>query len=218
MKNNKLRDAVNFITGMLFTLYTAYHVYLLAAKNTNIPFRIICIAIFLFISVAMFFALIPRPVIRLIGTILLIAGLALNFVIKLFNARIIFKSLDFSSRPSILNCAVFVLSEIAIFILLIYFLIFRRNLSDNRRLTVILMSVVIALYVLCLMMECVLLLRYNLNVDLSLAATTASRFIYCLAFVGLAVNFLLPFSNREKKVLGIEEDPSLGKFDEDYIF
>ena len=60
-----------------------------------------------------------------------------------------------------------------------------------------LMAFVIVLYVACFVIECVLLMKYRMNIDLSRRFTVISRFFYCLSFVGMAVNFMLPVQEIE---------------------
>ena len=59
------------------------------------------------------------------------------------------------------------------------------------------MAFVIVLYVACFVIECVLLMKYRMNIDLSRRFTVISRFFYCLSFVGMAVNFMLPVQEIE---------------------
>ena len=54
------------------------------------------------------------------------------------------------------------------------------------------MFFVIALYVSTLLMECVMIIKYRVNIDLSGLSTVISRFIYFFGFVGTAVSFMLP--------------------------
>ncbi len=195
-----MRKVINILTGLFFTTFTAYHIFLFAQIEVNRFGRLLGIVVFLCFSAASFFALVPKTAFRIARTALLIAGLTFNFIFKLFNAQVVFSTLDFSYLPSILNCAVFIFSELGLLILLVYYLFFRlsmkkrskRKAKTRKKLSAILMSVVILLFVLCLVMECVLLLRFNMNIDLGLNTTFVSRFLYCFAFVGMAIGFMLP--------------------------
>lgn len=51
--------------------------------------------------------------------------------------------------------------------------------------------VVIALYVLSFIAECVMLIGYRINIDFSLKLTLISRLLYCVSFVGTAVSLML---------------------------
>lgn len=62
------------------------------------------------------------------------------------------------------------------------------------------MSIVIALYVACLITECVMLIVYRVNTELSLKVTLISKFVYCFGFVGLAGGLMLPAPVVKDKV------------------
>ena len=66
-----------------------------------------------------------------------------------------------------------------------------------------LMSFVIALYVVCLVSECILLIKYRIYIDLGLKSTVASRFCYYFAFIGMAVGFMLPKMGQDAS--GLEQ-------------
>ena len=127
---NKGRMILQLSTALLFTLFTAYQVYLLVVLKTNWENRVgrlSGIILFIFISVSTVFAIIPRPVFRVLSSVLLIVGLSLNIIFKLTNAVAVFERLNFAVIPSVLNCAVYVGSQVAAFVLLLYFVVFRRR-------------------------------------------------------------------------------------------
>ena len=192
----KIRNGINLFAAVIFTLYIAYQFYLLFQMDTNKVGRILGLCFFAFIAIASYFSLIPLPPFRLARAALLIAGLSFNFIFKMLSADRYFYNIDFSNIPSVLNCAIFVFSQAALFILLLYYVIFRHNvkLNSNRKTVVALMITAIALYVLCLIMECVMILNYNLNIDSSIELTLLSRFLYCIGFVSIAVSFMIPVS------------------------
>ena len=194
IRNNKIRNFVNLFTALMFTLLTSYQIYLLVQISQNRTGRILGIISFALITIATFFALVPRKGFSIMRTVLLIAGLSLNIIIKIFNASAMFGMLDFAYTPTVLNCAVYVLSQAAELLLLLYYLVFRHNkkLSRMRKLACVAMSAVVLLYLSCLIMEIVLMIRYGWNIDLSLKYTIASRFLYFFGFAGIAVSFMLP--------------------------
>ena len=203
-------------TALLFTLFTAYQVYLLVVLKTNWENRVgrlSGIILFIFISVSTVFAIIPRPVFRVLSSVLLIVGLSLNIIFKLTNAIAVFERLNFAVIPSVLNCAVYVGSQVAAFVLLLYFVVFRRRekVGAKRILAVVLMSFVIALYVVCLVSECILLIKYRIYIDLGLKSTVASRFCYYFAFIGMAVGFMLPKMGQDASDLEQYYNPAQSK-------
>ena len=54
------------------------------------------------------------------------------------------------------------------------------------------MSIAIVLYALCFIAECVMLVKYRFNIDLSLTFTVISRIWYFLGFAGSAFCVILP--------------------------
>lgn len=124
--------------------------------------------------------------------------------------------LNFAYVPSVLNCEVYVFSQLAELILLVYYVFFRHNpkLNSKRSLVIFLMSFVIVLYVACLIMECVLLMKYRMNIDLSRKFTVISRFLYCIGFVSIAVNFMLPVHKVSKSNDFMNQPPE----DDDLLF
>ena len=74
-----------------------------------------------------------------------------------------------------------------------------------------LMSFVIALYVVCLVSECILLIKYRIYIDLGLKSTVASRFCYYFAFIGMAVGFMLPKMGQDASGLEQYYNPAQSK-------
>ena len=74
-----------------------------------------------------------------------------------------------------------------------------------------LMSFVIALYVVCLVSECILLIKYRIYIDLGLKSTVASRFCYYFAFIGMAVGFMLPKMGQDASDLEQYYNPAQSK-------
>lgn len=207
IRNIRMRKIANLVTALMFTALTLYHIFLLLFKNQARTGRLLVIASFAVIAVASYFALVPRSGLATARTALLIAGLLFNFIIRLFNANAMFRMLDFSNVPTVLNFAVYVFSQTAEIILLLYYMIFRHNkkLSKKRALGCSLMSLVILLYLSCLIMECVLLIKYGWNIDLSLKYTLVSRFVYFLGFSGIAVNCMIPVPQFSSENTGSTE-------------
>lgn len=216
VKNTKLSNAVHLLTALCFMFFTAYHLFLFVEVSSNRIGRILGILTFLLITVASFFALSPKPTFRIVRSVTMIVGLSLNFIIKLFNAPLLFGSLDFSDIPSVLNVFVYIFAQTAELLLLLFYLIFRHNskLNSKRKLVIGFMSFVILLYVSCLIMECVLILKYYSNIDLSIKFTLISRFLYCFGFVGIAVSFMLPVNKIDSQNDMMNQAPD----DDDFMF
>ncbi len=194
LRINKIRTVINIFTAVVFSLFTAYHIYLLFNTEANRFGRVFGLIPFILLIAASVFALIPVPAFRIIRTVFMIAGLSLYIAVRFVNASAVFGRMDFADIPSVLNCAIFVFSQAAKLVLLFYYVVFRRNqkLNSKRKAVIVLMLFVIVMYVLCLILECVLILKYGSNIDLSRKFTLISRFLYCSGFVSIAVSFMLP--------------------------
>ena len=194
VKIKKLRTFICILTSAAFLLLSAYHTYLYFEIPVSRPGRLLGIISFVCLAAASAFTLISKPVFRALRTVLMISGLALNFSIKLLNAPGIFGSLDFNNILTVLNCGIYVFSQLAELLLLIYYLTFRHNqrLNSNRKAVIVMMSIVIALYLACFVMECILIIKYRRNIDLGIKLTLLSRFLYFAGYAGIAVNFMLP--------------------------
>lgn len=199
LKTNRIRTVVNLLTAVCFLLFIAYHIYLAVAIEANRVARMVGLISYFLLALAAVFALIPKTAFRIMRTVLMIAGLFMNFAVRLTNAGAVFGRLDLSKTPSVLNGAVYVFSQLAVLLLLAYYLVLRHNkkLNSKRKIVIALMAFVIVLYVACFVIECVLLMKYRMNIDLSRRFTVISRFFYCLSFVGMAVNFMLPVQEIE---------------------
>lgn len=216
LKINKIRTFINIVTATAFLLFSAYHIYLFTQITASRPGRLLGIISFLCLAFAAVSTMIPKPAFRILRTVLMIGGLALNFIIRLFNAGVIFGRLDFANIPSVLNCAIYVFSQLAELLLLVYYVFFRHNpkLNSKRGLVIFLMTFVILLYAACLVMECVLLMKYRMNIDLSRKFTVISRFLYFIGFAGIAVNFMLPVHKVSKSNDFMNQPPE----DDDLLF
>ena len=206
MKESSLKTKkviIRSLTAVSFLLFIAYQVLVLTQTDDSRIGRIIGIVIFVLITAASFLALTHNRIVKVLRIILLTLGLSANFIIKLTNIPAVFGALDFSQIPSVLNCGVYIGAQLGTIILLAYYLIIRRNskIKNKRPVTVIFMSLVIALFVLCFIMECVLMFKYHIGINVNLPLTLLSRICYCFGFVGTAIAFMLPPSTE-----GTEED------------
>ena len=132
---------------------------------------------------------------------MLVIGLVLLLGTKFINLPVLFGNLDFADIPSVLNCVVFILSELGFLILAIGYLMLLTDLTEKElhKCETVLMTIVIVLFVACFVMECVLLLKYHVNIDQKLSLTLGSRVLFFIGFAGTAFSFLLPEPHREHK-------------------
>ena len=211
--NKILQFIIRLLTALAFSFFTVYQIVMLFAVDASKVGRLLGIICFLMITLASFFALGNKKVLLLLHMILLIAGLILNFLFKLMNVPAIFGNLDFSVTPYVLNFFVFILSQLGTILLAVYFLVVRNKKETliERKLTFIMMSIVIVLFVACFVMECIMMIAYHVNYEFSLKVALLSRAAYCFGFIGTAVGFMLPAPF-------IEEDEEYKKKEGDFIY
>lgn len=198
-ENKALQFIVRFLTGLSFALFIAYQVVLVFAISSARMGRILGIACFLMICVSCFLMISQNTRLDRLRSLLFVVGTIMLFSIKFLNVEGLFGILSFSNPTSVMNCAVFILSEAGTALLFVYFLTIKndRENSEKRVTTFILMSIVIVLFVACLIMESVMLIKYRVNIDIRLKYTLLSRFAYCAGFVGMAIGFMLPARKEE---------------------
>ena len=202
LTNRKVQLAFRLVTALSFTLFTAYQIFLAINIETNRSGRLIGIVFYLMLTVASFLDFTEKYSVWIAHSVLMVAGLLLLFGIRLFNASAVFEYLDFANPASVLYSAVYIFSQLGTLLLVAGYLILTVDLTQSQmqKLTVVLMSVAIALYALCFIMECVLMIGYRMNIDLGLKSTLFSRLLYFLGFAGTAFCFMLPAPNIESKV------------------
>lgn len=202
LRNKKVQFIIRLITALSFTLFTAYQVYLAVQAESSRVGRLIGIVFYMMIVGASFLGFSDRYGLWIAHSVLLVTGLILLFSMRLFNASAVFEYLDFSKIPSVLNCAVYILSQLGTLVIVAGYLMLRVDLTQSKmqKLAVILMSVAIALYALCFMIECVMIIKYRMNVELSVKLTLLGRLLYFIGFAGTAFCFMLPAPKRERKV------------------
>ena len=128
-----VKTTVRILTGLSFLLFIAYQLFLMMQLPEQRFGRLIGIILYLFITVASFFALSHNRVIRVLRSVFFLSGFIALFLIKLLNLFPLFGSLDFSNTPSVLNCAVYVATQIGTLIFVLYYLIIRTNKKIKKK-------------------------------------------------------------------------------------
>ena len=199
--NKKLQFVIKLLTALAFTILTLYQVVLLFAIDSARFGRSLGITCYIVITIACYLALGQKKKVQTASSVILVIGLFMLFLIKLINVPGLFGVLNFSVPTSVLNCSVYILSQMGAVLLAVFNLTLRhdRDTAAKRRAVVILMSIVIAMFLACFIMESILLIKYRVNIDLSLKVTFATRLIYFCGFTGLAVRFMLPEPKAEEE-------------------
>lgn len=210
LNNKKFQLTVRLITAVSFTLFVVYQILLVIQIEENRIGRLIGIGMYLLITVASYLDFSDRYGVWIAHSIVFVAGLLLLFIMRMFNLIDMIGQLDFSSIPSILNCLVYIFSQLGILVLVAGYLVLKNDLTQRqtRKLETVLMTIVIVLFVLCFICECVLLIVYHLNIDIRIRYTLPGRVLYCLGYVGSAISLLLPAPERE---IDEEEEQNSGQ-------
>ena len=201
LQNKTVQLIFRLITALAFTLFTAYQIYLAVNIDTNRFGRLIGIAFYLMITVASFLDLSENDKVWMAHSVLLVVGLVLLFAMRLLSIGTVFSGLSFSNPSSVLNVAVYVLSQLGTLVLIAGYPAARADLTEKqmKRLIVTLMTIAIALFTLHFILECVLMIQYRMNIEQSLKYTLISRVLYFIGFAGTAFCFMLPAPKRVHK-------------------
>ena len=125
----------------------------------------------------------------------MILSLLLLFIVRLVNVPALLRYFSFADVPSALNVIVYILPQIGTIVLTVMYLKLRR-IDVTLAETAPLIPVAIAIYALCFAAECVMMIRYRMNVDGSLKLALLSRLAYFVGFSGTA--FIFFFSDPMK--------------------
>ena len=201
IQNKTTQLLIRLAPAVAFALFTAYQIMLAIKVDVNRSGRLTGIAIYLVITVAAVFDLFDKFGLWIAHVILMVASLVTLFVMRMFNASMMFESLDFSSIPSVLNVTVYILSQLGTLVLATSYLLLSIDLSRNQmaKLIKVFMIIVIAIYALTFVLECILMIAYRMNIDLRLRYSLPSRVLYLVGFAGTAFAFMLPAPKREPK-------------------
>ena len=107
-----------------------------------------------------------------------------------------------------LNAAIYILSQLGTLVLTAGYIMQRADLT-RRQMTILiitLMTIAVVLFTLHFILECVLMIKYRMNIEQSLKLTLISRVLYFVGFAGTAFCFMLPAPKRKRK------EPKAGRF------
>lgn len=192
--NNKFQFFIRLLTALSFGLFAAYQIFLTFQIPENRIGRLIGIPFYLVLTIASFLMFADNRKAGIARTILFVGGMTLLVFVKLINIPVLFGNVNPSDPPSVMNCVVYVLSQLGAIGLIVYYITLRNSdeFRKKQTLRVVLSLIVAALYLACLVMELIMLLKYRANIDLGLKLTALSRFLYFFGFAGTAVCLMLP--------------------------
>lgn len=192
--NNKFQLFIRLLTVLSFGLYTAYQIYLSVIIETSRFGRLLSVSILLLLTISSALMFFDNHKAAKARTILFVLGMLLLVFVKMINIPVLFGNANPSDPPSVMNCVVFVLAQLGAIGLIVYFITLRSSeeFCKKQTLLVVLSLIIAALYLACLVMELIMLLKYRANIDLGLTLTALSRFFYFFGFAGTAVCLMLP--------------------------
>ncbi|MBQ3265689.1 MAG: hypothetical protein IJH07_07920 [Ruminococcus sp.] len=203
LRNRTVQRIIKWIVALSFALFTFYQIILAIIIESTRVGRLIGIVFYLLITVAAFLGLIRKRYlseakiekIENAQSVLMIIGLILLFITRLLSVVTVFGNLSFANPASVLYAATYILSQLGTLVLVAgYIITLKYDLTEKemKKFKTIWMSIAIVLYALCFIAECVMLIKYRFNIDLSLFFTLISRIWYFLGFAGSAFCVILP--------------------------
>ena len=189
---------VRVVTAVSFALFSAIQIFGAIYIDTSRVGRLIGLFFYLLITAASFFSLIHLPGVRGMRSVMLVVGLLGLFAMRLLSIPTVFGSLNVGIKPYLLNCTAYLASQLGTLILVFYYLGIRtqEKIKNKQKITNILMTVVIVLYFICLIAECLLRINYRYLIEFNLITTLFTRVLFFLGYAGTALGFMLP-SARE---------------------
>ena len=206
--NRIVQTIIRLVTALSFALFTAYQVYLAVNIDTNRIGRLIGIAFYLILTVASFLDFSEKDSVWVAHSVLMVGGLILLFTMRLLSIGTVFGNVSFANPPSVLNAVVYILSQLGTLVLVAGYLMIRADLTEKQmqRVIITLMTIAIVLFTLHFILECVLMIKYRMNIEQNLKYTLISRVLYYFGFAGTACCFMLPAPKRKRK------EPKAGQF------
>ena len=204
-RNKKVKFFIRLITALSFTLFTVYQFYLALLIPANRAGRFTGICLYLLFTIASYFAFSKSFGLILTRTVLLIVGMLTLFILRLLSIPTLFEALDFSYTPSVLNCLTYIISQIGCITIMTGTLLFmidnkiNKNRRSKNKFRILFVTVVGVLYAAILIMDCVLMIKYRVNIEMGLKITLISRLFFFLGYFGTAAVSILPPSKSEHK-------------------
>ena len=209
LRKRSVQHVFKWTVAISFSLFTFYQIIMaILIEQTRIG-RLIGITFYLLITVASFVVLAKnkhkskakKERTQTVQMVLLVTGLLCLFIARLLSIGTVFGNLDFAYPATVLNAASYILSQLGTLAIVSGHLVLRSKLNpdDMKTYSNLLMKLAIVLYYTCFLAECVMLIRYRFNIELSLKFTLISRLLFFIGFAGTAFCFMLPTPVGRKK-------------------
>lgn len=193
------------LTGLLFTGYSAYNIFIIVRDYREMsPIAIIIssvVAIMFAVLAGFAFTSEVRDVIfRLIRKAVFVIDIIAIFALKARVSPQVVEYTDFSLPHTVMNCFAFFLTLIGMLVLFVYYAFFHGYRPLYPVLCVILPSLAIVLFAASLACEAVLFFGYGIILEDNLIRTVVIRPVFYMAFIGLSLYFLIPRRKSKRTV------------------
>lgn len=195
----KLRKLNVILTALLFAVYTVYNVFIIYRGGASLPSQAILISAvvalmyFVFTAFAVTAGVKSKDIRFLIcRRVAFIVALLTVFALKLRMAGQVIAYLDFSKLYTVLNGCAYLVTQIGLLLLLIYYIFILKKLPFYPRAGVALPTAAAVLFLCGLALEAVLYFVYGIGLETSPLRTIVMRPVFYLGLIGLSLYFLFP--------------------------
>ena len=197
--NKTVQTIIRLIPALAFTFFTAYQIILAIFYDVSRFGRVIGIVFYLLLTVAAYLDFSEKNTVWVAHSILLITGLILLFAMRLLNISAILESLGSGHPAIVMYFVVYILTQLGTLVLIAGYLILSADITERikQRALIILMTVAIVMFAAVLVLECILMIKYGMNIEISLKVTLVSRVMFFLGFAGIACSLMLPAPDKK---------------------
>ena len=193
----KLRILLVILTGLLFTVYSAYNVFVIIKDYKELAMEDMLVLSFvvLLFGVFAFFAFTAEVKsfrFLVMRRLAFISAFMAMFLLKLRMLDKVVAYFDITKPDSVMYYCAYIATQVALLILAIYYAFIRQNLPHHRKASVILPLMAMLLFVLSLVMEGMLYFMYNIGLEATELRTLVIRPVFYMAFILLSAYFLFP--------------------------
>ena len=192
--NDKFQLFIRLLTAISFALFTAYQTYLTIQIATARFPRLSAVICYLLITIASFLMFADNRKAANARTILFVVSMLFLVFYRLLSIPGLFGRLSTPDPVSVLSCVVYVLSQLGSIGLVVYYVTLRtsEDFSKMQTLRRVLSIIIALLFLACLIMELIMITKYQANIDTSRKLTILSRFLYFFGYAGTAICLMLP--------------------------
>jgi len=199
MGSKLLRRVIIILSGTLFAVYAAYNLFIVVKDGTTLSAE----GMFISIVVALLFAVFAffgwtagvaqdKPLFSVIRRIFFLVALLAVFLLKLRMAWQVADYFDPSLPYTVLYTVSYVLTQLALLLLLVFYFFILNNYEQFPRASVLLPLTSLLLFVCSFVLEIILFFAFGIITEASPLRTLVIRPVFYLGFIGLSVYFLIP--------------------------